>query len=95
MNKLVCSIYRSSKKDGMYLFVDKQEDIARVPAELLELFGKPTGAMTLLLTPEKKLARADAKKVMEQIQNHGFYLQMPPQDESYMREINIHNNKLF
>lgn len=43
--------------------------------------------MVLVLTPEKKLARASVEKVIESIENQGFYLQMPPPPESYMNEI--------
>jgi hypothetical protein len=31
-----------------------------------------------MLTENKKLARADAMKVIEDINSQGFYLQMPP-----------------
>jgi uncharacterized protein YcgL (UPF0745 family) len=34
--------------------------------------------MTLLLTPERKLARVEAPKVLESIAEQGFFLQMPP-----------------
>ena len=46
--KKICTIYRSPKKEGMYLYVDKAEDLARVPEALLQSFGKPEQAMTLL-----------------------------------------------
>ncbi len=79
--KKLCSIYRSSRVEEMYLYVDKQEDLARVPEELLKTFGKPELAMTLALYPERKLARADVNKVLEAIAQQGFYLQMPPKPE--------------
>lgn len=76
--KILCSVYRSSRVEGMYLYVDKKEDLARVPEDLLQTFGKPELAMTLALYPERKLARADVNKVLESIEQQGFYLQMPP-----------------
>lgn len=79
--KVLCSIYRSARTDGMYLYVDKKEDLARVPEALLQTFGKPELAMTLALYPERKLARADVNKVLELIAQQGFYLQMPPKSE--------------
>ena len=78
----------------MYLYVDKQQALGQVPEALLQMFGAPELAMTLLLTPEKKLARNNAQKIMEQIENQGFYLQMPETKEDYMQEINLHNSKL-
>lgn len=85
--KLICSIYKSPKKDEMYLYVDKSEDLKRVPAALLEMFGRPMGAMTLLLTPEKKLARADVQQVMDCIREKGYFLQMPPPKEEYLLDL--------
>lgn len=82
--KRICSIYRSSRVEGMYLYVDKKEDVARVPEALLQKFGRPELAMTLLLHPERKLARADVNIVLDGIAKHGFYLQMPPQDDEQL-----------
>ena len=59
----ICSIYKSSKRDEMYLYVRKTDGFARVPEALVEMFGKATLFGTLLLTPEKKLARADRLSV--------------------------------
>lgn len=95
MSKLICSVYRSPKKEGMYLYVAKQQALSRVPEALLKMFGAPELAMTLVLTADKKLARITAEKVMEQIDSQGFYLQMADVKEDYMQEINLHNSKLY
>lgn len=79
--KRICAVYRSPKKEGMYLYVDHQQDLADVPEALLQQFGKPERAMTLVLHPERKLARADVAKVMAAIADQGYYLQLPPQPE--------------
>ncbi len=78
--KLISSVYRSPRKEGMYLYVDKKENLERVPETLLKQFGQPEFSMTLLLTPERKLARAKAGEVIDAIKAEGFYLQMPPSD---------------
>lgn len=78
----ICTIYRSDKHEGMYLYVDKAEDTARVPEALLQRFGKPERAMTLLLQEGRRLARADVKDVLKAIEENGFYLQLPPQPEA-------------
>ena len=45
--------------------------------------------MVLLITPQKKLARANAVEVLAQIEALGFYLQMPPTSaELLLREGN-------
>jgi hypothetical protein len=80
MSRLV-RVYRSSKRQEMYLFVDFAEDLARVPGPLLERFGKPVPALSLVLTADRKLARAEAPVVLAQIESTGYYLQMPPPAE--------------
>ena len=78
MTTLLCNVYRCAKKEGMYVYVDKQQGTEQLPDALLQRTGKLTLAMTLMLTPEKKLARAKAEDVLTAIDNQGFYLQMPP-----------------
>ena len=71
----------------MYLYVDKREALTRVPKELLETFGEPKEVMTLLISSDKKLARVDAEKVLDEIASKGFYLQMPPAKDDYMLDL--------
>ncbi|ACE86070.1 YcgL domain-containing protein [Cellvibrio japonicus] len=94
--KIIAEIYRSPKEEGMYLYVKKEEGLGRVPEELLTLFGKPQQAMVLLLTPEKKLANADIGKVIESLNDKGYYLQLPPRDlvDAEAKRIRTLNSKL-
>lgn len=94
MSKQICKIYRSSKNEAMYLYVDHQEDLDRIPEPLIQRFGKPKLAMTLALSLDKKLARADIAKVLEAIREQGYYLQLPPSPEAYMQELRNKNDKL-
>ena len=92
--KKICTIYRSPKQEGMYLYVDKSEDLARVPEVLLKRFGKPEQAMTLLLHSERELARVDVAKVLAELDEQGFFLQMPPQPDVIMRKLHEKNTKM-
>ena len=94
MSKQICKIYRSSKNEAMYLYVDHQEDLDRIPEPLMQRFGKPKLAMTLALSLDKKLARADVAKVLEAIREQGYYLQLPPSPEAYMQELRNKNDKI-
>jgi uncharacterized protein len=76
--KRICQVFRSPRRAEMYLYVDKAQGLEAVPETLLAQFGEPEAVMTLLLTPERKLARASAGEVLAQIESRGFYLQMPP-----------------
>ena len=85
--KLLCSIYKTSKKDEMYLYVDKRDQFKKVPEALLNHFGKPVHFGDLLLHKDKKLARANVEEVMADIQEKGFFLQMPPPKEDYLLDL--------
>ena len=87
MRKMLCEIFKSPLKDEMYLYVDKRHGLQDVPEALLERFGKPVSVMTMILTEDKVLARAEAGKVMAAIDDKGFYLQMPPAKEEYLLDL--------
>lgn len=75
---LICSIYRSSKKADMYLYVDKKQGLEVMPEALRAHFGTPIHVVDLLLRPERKLARVDIAKVRQALQEQGWFLQLPP-----------------
>jgi len=77
-NELPCWIYRSPRKQEMYLYLGVEDDFTCVPAELLNRFGEPAKIMQLSLHSQRKLAREDVAKVMENLRTQGFHLQMPP-----------------
>ncbi|MDX5299115.1 MAG: YcgL domain-containing protein [Gammaproteobacteria bacterium] len=85
--RCLCSIYRSTRKDEAYLYVDKRVGLKEVPEALLAQFGKPVHVADLLITPERKLARAEAPRVLEKIAAQGYYLQLPPPREAYMLDL--------
>lgn len=74
-----CWIYRSSRKDEMYLYLSRQDDFDDVPEALLKRFGNPLFVMQLELTAERKLARENPQTVINNLVQQGFHLQMPPQ----------------
>ncbi len=81
--RMLVEVYRSPRREEMYLFVERRAGLEHVPEALLERFGEPEPALSLLLTPERPLARADAARVMASIREHGYYLQMPPPPEDW------------
>ncbi|MDF2643747.1 MAG: hypothetical protein K0R45_3021 [Pseudomonas sp.] len=85
--KHICSIYRSPKKNEMYLYVLKSDVLKRVPVELLAAFGKPQHAFDLVLSPERTLAREDITKVLENLDKQGYHLQMPPAEDEYIEHL--------
>ena len=75
---ILCTVFRSERKEGMYLYVPKDAPLDELPEALMATFGKPGHVMDLLLTPERTLARAKAQDVMQALKEPGYYLQMPP-----------------
>jgi uncharacterized protein YcgL (UPF0745 family) len=81
-NLMQCFIYKSLKKDYLYLYISNKDDYSKVPDALFNSLGKMEFVMDLELSPERKLAREDAGKVIESLQQQGFFVQMPPQKET-------------
>ena len=75
-----CTIYKSLKKDGLYLYLRDKEMLAQLPEPLLKSIGNTELVMELELTPQRTLARADVNEVIRSLNENGFYLQMPPKD---------------
>lgn len=80
MNKITVSAFKSSKKEELYVFVDKQKGLDVLPAEFLVMFGDTQFITDFDLTPDRKLGREDAEKVYQAIQTKGYFVQMPPNE---------------
>jgi uncharacterized protein YcgL (UPF0745 family) len=75
---MLCFIYKSLKKEHLYLYVNKKDDFSKVPEALFGSFGRMEFVMELELTPERKLAREDVIKVIDSLMTKGFFVQLPP-----------------
>lgn len=80
---MLCSIYKSSKKDEMYLYVahvgNQDDPLEVVPEMIRQAFGRATFVMNLQLHAERKLARVNVLHVIDSIETKGFFIQMPPE----------------
>ena len=82
------TIYRSSVKDGLYVFVNSDTTVESLPLPVRKQLGSDTEkAMELDLEKGQKLSNSDAAEVLEAIENQGFYVQMPRDTESIMAQI--------
>lgn len=75
---LPCWIYKSLRKQEMYVYLAKEDGLDDLPEALAARFGAAEFVMELELHADRKLARADVLKVMANLRTHGFHLQMPP-----------------
>lgn len=80
-------VYKTRRQPDMYLYVDHQDDLDRVPEALLSEFGEPELVLSLSLTATRKLARAEAADVLSALDDPGYFLQMPPADGGVDAEI--------
>ena len=86
MNAREIKVYKTKRTLDLYLYVDAADDLSRVPGPLLERFGRPIEALSLTLTPGRTLARVDAVTVLDQIEQRGFYLQLPPDPNAWRNQ---------
>ncbi|NMP26713.1 hypothetical protein GW590_07550 [Rahnella sp. SAP-1] len=90
---MLCAIYRSTKRDQTYLYVEKKDDFTQVPEELMKSFGQPIFSMIVNLGTREKLATADIEKVKQELTEQGYYLQVPPPVENLLNmHLNTANN---
>ena len=78
-----CYVYRSRRKQHTYLFLPKRDDFSQVPASLLKLFGTAEFSFEFDLAADRKLVLAESSEVRRNIQENGFYLQLPPSEDRY------------
>lgn len=82
---MLCAVYKSSKKDETYLYLPKRDDFSEVPEALMNTFGTPVFVMLLPLEKVKKLALVDKQKLISELEEKGYYLQIPPPKENLLK----------
>jgi len=87
--EIACSIYKTAKRDGLYLYVKEQDDFSDVPDEVMQQFPKPEHVFDLELSADRPLAREDVFKVIDNLHAQGFHLQMPPKVEDPIDTITL------
>lgn len=89
-----CYVYKSDIKQDHYLYLGKEFESdnppAEVPESLLRMMGELQLVVDFTLTPTRKLPNADAEKIINDISDKGFYLQLPS-DDMYAEEARIFN----
>ncbi len=82
---MLSAIYKSPKKAQTYLFVKNRDDFSAVPEALMKTFGTPILVTITNLASKEKLAMADLAKVKANLNEQGFYLQLPPPQEDLLK----------
>lgn len=74
---MICNIYRSDTKSGLYIYLAKGKGISDLPEELVKKLGKYTEVMELDLDTRNSLANEDIKKVKINLKEQGYHIQLP------------------
>ncbi|MDF0535954.1 YcgL domain-containing protein [Shewanella yunxiaonensis] len=83
---MICAVYKSRRKADTYLFIKQKDKFDDVPAALMEVFGQPQLVMLLPIERRQHLGLADINKVRVELQEKGYYLQLPPPQVNLLTE---------
>ncbi len=75
---LLCDVYKGSKKNNIYLYVDHDIGLSNVPEELLEQFGEIELALSFKLSEMRSLAKENPAQVLASLTERGYFMQLPP-----------------
>ena len=86
---MLCFIYRCSLKPDMYIYLAEEDVFDNVPREIFNSLGIVEFSMELELTSRTKLARENIETVLNNLNEHGFHLQLAGNEsvEAIMRRI--------
>lgn len=71
-------VYKSLRKADTYVYLAQRDDFSPLPEPVHAQLGVLEFVLEVELTPERRLARADAAQVRQAIESRGFFLQVPP-----------------
>ncbi|WP_018984734.1 YcgL domain-containing protein [Salinimonas chungwhensis] len=83
---MLCAVYKTNKKEGMYLYLPEKDNFDDVPDQLMHQFGKPELAMLLPLHKRETLGRVSKETLVNALNDKGYYLQMPPKETDLLVE---------
>ncbi len=81
-----CFVYRSSLKDGLYVYLVEEEGLEKLPGPVLKQLGEPEFAMSIDLSKRKSLGHEDITTVRKNLADQGFHVQMPRSIEHLMEQ---------
>ncbi len=73
-----CYVYKSRSRPDTYVYLAEKDGFHLLPESLRQRLGALDAALEFELTPQRRLARADAQTVIEALNTSGCYLQLPP-----------------
>lgn len=71
-------VYKSQRKADTYAYLATRDDFECLPPAVRTQLGALQFVLEVALTPERRLAQADAALVRANLAERGFHLQAPP-----------------
>ncbi|ORU89891.1 MAG: hypothetical protein A6F71_02710 [Cycloclasticus sp. symbiont of Poecilosclerida sp. M] len=87
--KASCAVYKTSKRDGLYLYIKEQDEFSDVPEDVMIQFPTPEHVIDLELSESRALAQEDVVTVINNLDEQGFHLQMPKGTEEPIDNITL------
>ena len=78
---MLVQVFKSSRRAETYLYVPHGTELTTLPEALQNSMGTMELVLGLDLQPERRLARYEGAHVLAAIEEHGFFLQLPPSEE--------------
>lgn len=82
-----CFVYRSLKKKGLYVYLPELDEFSKIPDSVKKSIGDLEFALEIELHEDRKLAKENASKVINNIKSNGFHIQMPTDIEDLLAAI--------
>lgn len=82
-----CFIYRSSIKEGLYVYLSEEGGLEKLPSPVQKQLGDAEFAMSLELSPDRQLGQENVETVIDNLEKQGFHVQMPREIEGQLAEI--------
>lgn len=79
-----CAVYKTHKRNGVYLFVKEKGCFSDVPKALLDQLGSLELVMVLPFVSQKKLVKTDPKTLINALNNTGYFLQISDQEDNLL-----------
>lgn len=76
--RMYAYVYKCQRKPDTYVYLAQRDDFQRLPSGLLAQLGELSFVLGVALTPERRLALADANVVRANLATQGFHIQFPP-----------------
>ncbi|MCW8107196.1 YcgL domain-containing protein [Alteromonas ponticola] len=83
---MLCAVYKTRRKEGMYLYLPNKDKFDDVPEVLMNTFGKPQFVMLLAVKKHEKVAGIESETLQKALSEEGYYLQMPAQMEDWLAD---------